>query len=445
MALVDLLLLGVPFQMEAEILDKYKEFAIHRCSTKLQLQSILGTKPAPLFQMIVCGGSVDGVSSTELAQTVRMAFPQSVFLYISTALSETEAKLLKKNGYKEVYSLPEDHEHFHNQLPNHIAAAEALAHTAVPLVALETGMRLKFEFRIYLANKQKFVTYLAMGEPITKEVLERLQSFAEGALFISRAQLEEYADFSTQRLIELSGGPQGLVNPAQTKKLEQTVAQLLKGVIESAYEKEKSKADRKDHALLVIERFLTQRYPGDWLQKLRNENTAKGELYKRGQRISSYAALFGLCLRCPEIQDLVTAGMLGDIGLSELPSVLRAKSVDQMSPDEFNAYKTHPKLSVRLLKAKELAYSQTVYECIEFHHERWSGSGFPNRFRGARLSLPVQVIILANRIDELTRLESNAVPMTIDQALRQIDHEGCIGPEHLSTIKRMFSKIAAID
>lgn len=441
MAVIELLLLGVESDIEAELGRQYQEFLISRCDNKADMQSFFSGKNPRRFQMIACGSQFKDVSSAELAQTIRMIFPEAIFLYISNFNSKEDSKALIKNGFQDVFFLPNDRTNLVARFPKYVAAAEIAAHTSVPLIDIQPGLKIPFEFRMHIANQEKFVRYSSVGEVLKKENVDRLVAFRQSSLYVTKLQLPEFYEFSAKRLFELSGGPQGLVDPDQIQKLELSIAELIRNQLRGSPEKIKKGAGLSDHVTHIVEKFLMLKHPGDWLEKMRSEGSFRGEILKRHQRVLNLSVLFGACLHCPNLQELAIAGFLRDIGLSEIPQVLHDKPIEQMSQEDFALYKTHPKASVRMLKSKSLPYSGAIYEAIEFHHERWSGTGFPNRFRGARFSLTTQIVILANRFDELTRLESNAGPMTIDQALRQIDHEGCIGPEYLSTIKSIFSLI----
>lgn len=61
--------------------------------------------------------------------------------------------------------------------------------------------------------------------------------------------------------------------------------------------------------------------------------------------------------------------------------------------------------------------SPVVLDIVRHHHERLDGQGFPDRLAGDRLSLPVRIVSIANRFDDLCHTIDPGLALTPAEAL----------------------------
>ncbi len=116
-----------------------------------------------------------------------------------------------------------------------------------------------------------------------------------------------------------------------------------------------------------------------------------------GQRVAARALRLAhhLALWPVEIEVVGRAAMLHDLGkLGLSDSVLAAGNLDP-------AFREHTELAEEILAP--LRSFAVVRDVIRHHHERLDGSGFPDALSGSELSLPVEIVALANFHDELHR------------------------------------------
>ncbi len=112
------------------------------------------------------------------------------------------------------------------------------------------------------------------------------------------------------------------------------------------------------------------------------------------------ALLLGKALRLNE-EELKCVGMgalLHDAGKSEVPArILRAAS---RTPPEEEFYRAHVGYGIKVVSAiRDLPVP--VRNIIACHHERWDGSGFPNRLEADKIPRLARLVALANRYDNL--------------------------------------------
>jgi len=92
------------------------------------------------------------------------------------------------------------------------------------------------------------------------------------------------------------------------------------------------------------------------------------------------------------------AGLIHDVGYLDIPSeILNKKS--SLSEKEFNIIKTHTKRGVALLDFAELP--QVISDGILYHHEKFSGEGYPEGLAGEDIPLVARVISIFDMYEAL--------------------------------------------
>lgn len=90
-----------------------------------------------------------------------------------------------------------------------------------------------------------------------------------------------------------------------------------------------------------------------------------------------------------QAESLSLATTLHDIGKIGVPdSVLNKK--DKLSPDEVNLVQQHPKIGKRIVR--EAQQINELVTAILYHHERWDGSGYPEKLTGEEIPLLARIV-----------------------------------------------------
>lgn len=103
------------------------------------------------------------------------------------------------------------------------------------------------------------------------------------------------------------------------------------------------------------------------------------------------------------VRELALAGLLHDMGLALLPEHLWSEPEDLGAPD-LSLLHGHPLLGIKLMRGQPA--SAYVQAAVAQHHERFDGSGYPQRLSGSRLALHSQLVAMA---DAFTRLAQRGV------------------------------------
>jgi response regulator RpfG family c-di-GMP phosphodiesterase len=79
---------------------------------------------------------------------------------------------------------------------------------------------------------------------------------------------------------------------------------------------------------------------------------------------------------------------------------------------------THPLIGDELLASLELLAA--VRPVVRHHHERWDGTGYPDRLAGEAIPLAARVVALADSVEAMSGERTYRVPLTCDAIVREL-------------------------
>lgn len=148
------------------------------------------------------------------------------------------------------------------------------------------------------------------------------------------------------------------------------------------------------------------------------------------QRLAGLAARLGarLGLGTDEREALEYGAVLHDVGKIGIPEAILLKP-GPLTPDEWTILRRHPDIGADI--CRPLGLSQALMPVIRHHHERWDGTGYPDRLRGDQIPLGARVIALVDAFDAMThdrpyraaRSSADALQEIRSQCGRQFDPE----------------------
>ncbi len=126
----------------------------------------------------------------------------------------------------------------------------------------------------------------------------------------------------------------------------------------------------------------------------------------------------------PETVEQVTvAGLLHDIGLRELEIPYeRLSGRRPLDLEEISIVRRHPAAAATLLERIDFPYP--IAPLIRSHHERWDGSGYPDRLAGEEIPFGSRLISIAEVYDAMTSVDSYRSPIPREDALQIILKKG---------------------
>lgn len=116
--------------------------------------------------------------------------------------------------------------------------------------------------------------------------------------------------------------------------------------------------------------------------------------------VMALALLLGkaMDLSAEELKLVGVGALLHDVGKTEIPArILRAEK--RTGPEE-EFYRAHVGYGIKAIAGMK-DMSVPAKNIIACHHERWDGSGFPNRIAGEKIPRLSRFVAIANRYDNL--------------------------------------------
>jgi putative nucleotidyltransferase with HDIG domain len=223
---------------------------------------------------------------------------------------------------------------------------------------------------------------------ITEYILRKLKSFGIEKVYtykINTIHGDEYLDSTVisngqKKYIEnVNKAKQLLQNLASGKKLDFGVAEEIS---ENIYSKINDSSTLMDCVNSV---------------RIADEYT-----YSHMVNVSLYAMLLakGMGLSKVQVQDVVMAGILHDVGKSQIPlEILNKKG--SLNENEFEIMKKHTVYGYEIIKNnKEI--NMDVKRAVIMHHEKEDGSGYPFGIKGNQKNLYAKILTVADIYDAIT-------------------------------------------
>lgn len=187
---------------------------------------------------------------------------------------------------------------------------------------------------------------------------------------------------------------------ARTEEIRQTV-----GFLELAHEKLKKS-------------FITSVKMFSNLMEMRG-----GAMAGHSRRVAEVARTIAvrMGLKDTEINDLMVAALLHDIGKIGLPDGIISKPFSALGSEERLEYIKHPVKGQMALM--ELEQFKDAAALIRAHHERFDGKGYPDGLSGMTIPLGARILALASDYDALQNGTLTTTPMKEAEA-RQYLKEG---------------------
>lgn len=137
--------------------------------------------------------------------------------------------------------------------------------------------------------------------------------------------------------------------------------------------------------------------------------------------MARYCAILAHNLGLPEAycRDIHLAAPLHDIGKAGLSdAVLRRSGI--LTPDERKDMEEHTRIGHGLLKDSRSRVFRMAAEIALTHHERWDGSGYPQRLRGEQIPLAGRIAAVADVFDALTSVRSYKTAWSLANAFNYL-------------------------
>jgi putative nucleotidyltransferase with HDIG domain len=127
------------------------------------------------------------------------------------------------------------------------------------------------------------------------------------------------------------------------------------------------------------------------------DRETEGHSWRVGQVACRLGQVMGLDPK--QIKTLERGALLHDIGkIGVSDSILHKPG--PLNPDEWELMRKHPDIGARI--AREVPFLGDAVQVIQYHHERWNGSGYPAQLSGTNIPILARIFAIADAFDALT-------------------------------------------
>jgi putative nucleotidyltransferase with HDIG domain len=124
-----------------------------------------------------------------------------------------------------------------------------------------------------------------------------------------------------------------------------------------------------------------------------------------------------------KLKVLEYGALLHDIGKIGIPDAILNKPA-KLSQDEWKIMKTHPQIGYQILH--RIKFLDEVSQIVLYHHEKYNGSGYPQRLKGNQIPLGSRIFTVADAIDAMTSARPYREALSFDTAATQLEESSGI-------------------
>jgi putative two-component system response regulator len=139
------------------------------------------------------------------------------------------------------------------------------------------------------------------------------------------------------------------------------------------------------------------------------------------QRVGALAGMLARALGQSEEQaELIRlAAPLHDIGKVGVPNHILLKA-DKLMPSEYEIMRSHTTVGGEIFAKSRFPILQLAREISLYHHERWDGTGYPQRLKGEHIPLSARIVAVVDTLDALTHGRPYKRAISLHDAMKEI-------------------------
>ena len=146
-----------------------------------------------------------------------------------------------------------------------------------------------------------------------------------------------------------------------------------------------------------------------------------GYTHRHSERVAALTAQLSteLGLSEEERETAELSALLHDVGKIAVPDSILNKP-GKLTPDEFAEMQKHPLHGARILGNIQSATIKAVLPGVQYHHEKWDGTGYPEGLKGEGIPFLGRLLGVADFYDALTSARAYRSAMPTEEAIALI-------------------------
>ena len=271
---------------------------------------------------------------------------------------------------------------------------------AIPFYTLQPNTKL--DFSLYeKTGEDTFTKILAAGTIYTLYQRRKLEEKETHELFVSVKEKAQYYYYLEEQLRTIAA--------SESVPLRDKAMGIYDGaskIIENIFIDPESREDANKVRLLAESTVDVLWNNRNATQALMEAGSFDYSTHTHSVDVAVFATGFGkhLGMNRDELLKLSYSSMLHDIGKARVPEKIINKK-GRLSPEEFEEIQRHPTYGYFILKSLDEA-DQDILNGVRYHHEKYDGSGYPERRRGEEIPLFAQIIGISDVFSALSTRRS---------------------------------------
>jgi putative nucleotidyltransferase with HDIG domain len=149
-----------------------------------------------------------------------------------------------------------------------------------------------------------------------------------------------------------------------------------------------------------------------------------GYTHRHSERVAALVSQLSreLGLSEAERETAELSALLHDVGKIAVPDAILNKA-GTLTPDEFAEMKKHPVHGVHILQNIQSAAVRAVLPGVQYHHEKYDGTGYPEGLKGDAIPFLGRLLCVADVFDALTSARSYRGALSASEAMGMIEKD----------------------
>lgn len=156
-------------------------------------------------------------------------------------------------------------------------------------------------------------------------------------------------------------------------------------------------------------------------------------------RVTLYSLMLATTIKPDDyefLEKVEIAGILHDIGKVSIPQGVLCKP-GRLDDDELKIMREHPICSERLVK--NIKQLNEIGLWVKAHHEKWDGTGYPDKLKGEEIPLGARIVAIADTYDAMTTTRSYRKALDHEVAINEI--KKCKGTQFDPYLAEIFVQL----